>query len=357
MKRKTRKVEIEKTEDFTKYPSNIRYSYGPDLGIENSFLKTGKTNRIKPRRDDVFYFKPFGFEMVRGNENNPYSVNHQILYDELNLADSLKRVPAKYQMSSLPELNVFIVTKMNEGEFGVRGRIIQNYKERATKLSENKCVLYFNETHGSEIKKLYEDGEKNQYCFQCNSAWDSFDRIEKKDKDNAAPTFGFMNELRILLSKEFTLERRNISMHFLSGNEDAFISIFEDLQSFSVPNVESISMAEWYRTDDNETTKQNMEFLRQQILSLSANIDQFKELYFYLDQSSQDSIYNEDVDGYQYLTKAEKKISDNYYEFIIKDDPKYNREKAIVYKQLFYFLSNQNRKKSIQLRNFEFIKY
>jgi len=357
MKRKTRKVEIEKTEDFTKYPSNIRYSYGPDLGIENNFLKTGKTNKIKPQRENIFYFKPFGFELAKENESNPYSINHQLLYDTLNMADSLEKVPVKYQMSSLPDLNVFIVTKMNEGERGVRGRIIQNYKERVTKLSENKCALYFNETHGSQIKDLYEDGVKNQYCFQCNSAWDSFDKIEKKDQDKGNPGFGFMNELRILLSKEFTLERRNINMHFLSGNEDAFISIFEDLQNFSVPDVENINSAEWSKPNDNDTVKRNMGFLKQEILSLSANVDQFKELYFYLDQTSQDSIYNEISDKYLFMTKSEKKIWDNYYEFIIKDDPKYNREKAIVYKQLFYFLNNQNRKKSIQLRNFEFIKY
>lgn len=358
-KRKPKKINIAKQTELAKYPQNIRYSHGPDIGIENQTLKIGRTSRVKGRRNDIFYFKPFSFELAKENETNPFSINHKVLYDTLYFAERRKDTQTvRYQVSPITDLHLFIVSKMNEGEFGIRGRIIQNYKEQVSTLGENKCVLYFNETHGSTTSELYQTGQKNNFCFDCNNPFHTFSTIENKTQDRATPPFGFMNELRILLSQDLNLERRNINMHFLSGNEDAFITMFEDMQNISeTSSSENLRFADWGDEGDDPTVLRNLELLKQEILNTPVAIDQFKKIYFYLDQASQDSIYYEPLEDYLTLTKVEKRIWDNYYEFIFSDNQNYDKEKAILYKQLYQFLGNQEQKKSIRLRNFEFIKY
>lgn len=358
-KRKPKKINIQRQSQLAKYPQNIRYSHGPDIGIENRFLKTGRTNKIRARRNDIFYFKPFSFELAKENETNPFSINHKVLYDTLNFAERRKDTPiTKYQISPITDLHLFVVSKMNEGEFGIRGRIIQNYKEQVSRLGENQCVLYFNETHGSTISELYRFGQQNNFCFDCNNPFHTFTTIENKIQDRAAPPFGFMNELRILISKDFNLERRNINMHFLSGNEDAFITMFEDMQNVSqTSGSENLRFTDWGDQGDDPTVLRDLEMLKQEILNTPVAIDQFKKIYFYLDQASQDSIFYEPIEDYLTITKVEKRIWDNYYEFIFSAGQNYDKEKAILYKQLYQFLGNQEQKKSIRLRNFEFIKY
>jgi|GEM_PF-6332558 len=348
-KRKKSKISIHPQDDFVKYPGYIRYSYGPDLGIAKNELKIGKVNRIKAERSDIYMFKPFQFELASEASTNPYRVNHKVLYDSLVFSDSLKKVPVDITMNYLPDLNVFIVSKMNEGKKGVRALLINKYKNLVTKLGENMCALYFEESHGRTIKELYEKGNKTDYCFDCNNAFYSVDEIEKKVQDGAPTDFNFMNELRILLSKDFNLERRNINLHFLLGNDDSFTGLFEKLQMLSEAN--TIQTAVWTDPDDDLKTKNELNLLKQEFSNYTVDISQFKkiEFYFYSDMFEFDD---------QIISNIQHGLMVDYFKYLsqsVGNTKTYSRSKANTSKALYNYLKNEDfSKKSIRLRNFEF---
>lgn len=336
-KRKKKRVIIIKADEYISYPSNIRYSYGPDLGIEKRYIKTNKINKIRPIRSDIFYFKPFRYDLASQDNSNPYLVNHKVLYDKLSFADSLKKIPVELKMSHLTDLNVFIISNLNSGSQGVRNKIISSYKDVVFKLSENKCALYFNESHGRNIEELYLKSRENKYCFDCTNAFNSVDRLEKNDQDGALPPFGFMNELRILLNKDFNLERRNINLNFLTGDEKSFLRIFDELQNLS--KIDDLEFAVWVDPDGDQEIKKELLQLKEEILALPVKIDQFKGINFYYDPNG----------------PLKTEIGDYYYTYIYKDDKEYDRTKANTYKVLHQYINDPDRlKKSIRLRNFEF---
>ena len=147
----------------------------------------------------------------------------------------------------------------------------------------------------------------------------------------------FINELRILLKDEFTLERRNINLDFYIGSPKSFVTAFNNLQNLNETN--TLGSQVWTDNKDSESTKQQLNTLKNLILAYPVKVNQFKNITFFID-------YNDDL-NYE--------IKDLYY------SPREAWQKQTfvrnTHKLLYQYIDSDGEgKKSIRLRNFEFKK-
>lgn len=327
-----KKIIIIPQDNTSNYPSKVKYAYSQKSGVEKNSIKTDKTNKLKTPYKGLFLFKPFAYDIYASTNKQEYNAYHHIF------ADSLNSNEIKLEMSYLPDLNVSIVMKMNDrDQVGVRDKIIEKYIENISTFGDEKCVLYFHEMHGSSIKQLFDESDDDNFCFSCNDASNSINIIEKKTEDGSAPVVSFINELRILLKDDFTLERRSINLDFYIGNSNEFVTAFNNLQNLDKTN--TLGSEVWADDKDSETTKQQLNMLKNLILTHPVEVNQFKNITFYID-------YNDDL---------KIKITDLYY----SPREAWQKEPFVrnTHKLLYQYIDSDGfGKKSIRLRNFEFKK-
>lgn len=330
-KKQLTKVDIYKVNDNHDYPNRIKYAFGPNTGIERDKLKIGRRNRVRTIKKGLFMLKPFGYDLYSTTYKPPYNAYKSVLFDSLNTSIS------NVDISQMADLNVSVIMKMNSGKFGIRDKIIESYKNNMRHLGEEKCALYFFEAHGVTVGQIFEESEQKHFCFSCNDPFESFDRIEKKRDDGTPPLINFLNELRILLKEDFTVERRNINLDFYIGNSNTFIEMFNNLQNIN--KINQFADRSWSSENDTEQTRRELELLRETMKDHPLRIDQFKNIKFYVD-------YDEDLIF---------EIKDLYYNPDKSwKDPDFMKN---TYKLLYQYIdSDGNGKKSVRLRNFEFEK-
>lgn len=329
--KKQRKIIDIQESDITKnkYPGKIKYSNFPKSGIEKNYLKAGKKNRLKTKYQALFLFKPFMYDLYSTNYKEKYNANHKVLFDSLNNDNTY------LEMSYLPDLNVNIVMDMNSGVKGIRDKIIDNYRKSVNKLGDEECALYFYEIHGS-IKKIFEESEKTKFCFLCNKPDNSINEIVNKPDGRSEPDLSFINELRILLNREFNLERRNINLNFFIGSSVAFITIFDEIQNLARAN--NLEPKAWSGQNESENIKRELNLLRDEITRNPVEVNQFEKIVFFID----------------FNNKLITKIRDKYYDSMNK---KKDLFKQNTYKTLYQYIKSDGLgKKSIRLRNFKFNK-
>lgn len=324
--KKTITVNIEK--ELKNTAPGINYAFSREQGIANKELKPGKRNKIKVTHQGMFMFKPFGFEI-----NTQLSPRFNT-YDEI-LSDSLNAAYLDLEMTRLKDLNVSIVMNMNDTRSDLRNKIIQTYRNNVSRSDDEICALYFYEMHGNSIKEIYKSSENMEFCQTCDKYMSLVDLIEKKTSDGDEPIVNFFNELRILLKDDFQVERRSINLDFYIGNPTSFSTAINNLQQFDTTN--AFVGESWY--DDDEKIGNDLEELRYLFERNPLNITQFKNINFYID-------FNEDI---------ETIIKDIYYSS--RDDSQRQEFVRNTYKALYQYIKSEGKgKKSIRLRNFEFIK-
>jgi hypothetical protein len=327
-----KKVSIYEKDKVYNYPSQTKYAYSQTTGIEKKTLKTGRSNKIKTDYKGLFLFKQFGYDIHPTSYTPEYNAYNEILVDSLN-GDNIDLT-----MSYLPDLNVSIVMKMNEAERGVRDEIISNYRANMARKSDGLCALYIYDMHGSNIKEIFAESESKDFCFSCNDAQNSINKLEKTTQPGNEPVVDFINEMRILMKNEFTLKRRNINLDFYTGNSKAFITAFTQLQNLDKTN--TLGSEVWFTDKDSEAEKAKLELLRNQIMANPVEVNQFKDITFYLDYSDdlqfeiKDLYYSPREQWQQnpFVRNTHKLL----YQYIVSDEP------------------DDEKKKSIRLRNFEF---
>jgi len=324
--KKTISVNIEK--ELKNTAPRINYSFSPKKGISNKELKPGNSNKVKATHKGMFMFKPFGYEI-----NTQFSPRFST-YDEI-LTDSLDATHLDFEMTRLKDLNVSIIMNMNDTRSGLRSKIIQTYRNNVSRSDDEICALYFYEMHGNSIKEIYKSSENQDFCINCNNYLALVDLIEKKTSPAGdEPVVNLFNELRILLKDDFQIERRSINLDFYIGNPTSFSTAINNLQQFN--NANAFVGESWY--DDDENISNELEELRELFENNPLNITQFKHINFYID-------FNEDI---------ETKITDTYYRPNVElQSQEFVRN---TYKALYQYIKSGGKgKKSIRLRNFEFI--
>ena len=324
--KKTISVNIEK--ELKNTAPRINYSFSPKKGISNKELKPGNSNKVKATHKGMFMFKPFGYEI-----NTQFSPRFST-YDEI-LTDSLDATHLDFEMTRLKDINVSIIMNMNDTRSGLRSKIIQTYRNNVSRSDDEICALYFYEMHGNSIKEIYKSSENQDFCINCNNYLALVDLIEKKTSPAGdEPVVNLFNELRILLKDDFQIERRSINLDFYIGNPTSFSTAINNLQQFN--NANAFVGESWY--DDDENISNELEELRELFENNPLNITQFKHINFYID-------FNEDI---------ETKITDTYYRPNVElQSQEFVRN---TYKALYQYIKSGGKgKKSIRLRNFEFI--
>lgn len=308
----------------------MNYAFSKNTGIENRKLAAGK-NTIRAPYKGMFLFKPFGYNIANVESFNWFDIHNKLMIDSLN-ADQIR-----LGMTYLPELNISVIMKMNDDSHpDVREKIISAYKSKYRSEIE-KCVLYFFESHGSNISQIVQEGKSNELCYSCNEIKPSIDAMEKKTSDGSEPIIHFINELRLLLLQDFALERRTINLDFFIGNPRSLINAFNGLQNLREAN--KLGYETWSDEKDNESVKKELEEISRLFMKNAVDVSQFKNINFFID-------YNSDLQTI---------LKDMYYRPI----EEWQREEFIrnTHKMLYQYINAGGATdKSIRLRNFEFIK-
>ncbi len=312
-------------------PSKILYTLRGEYGVEKRGLKVGKSNIFSTAHKGILIFKPFGYDIYNPlSKSVDYSAYDNIFVDKLDAAK------VELNMSYLPDLNVNILMEMIDTESNpmIRGEIFARCIENMENLENEKCVLYPYESHGDKVLKLFEESEKHNWCFACDSIRTAMSRIEQNTIEDAKPDLSFIDELRILLKDDFTVERRTINLSFYAANFDVFRLAFDALQNLG--KADTLGGMDWSEGVESDSIKQNLSQLREVVLNNPVKLNQFKRITFHYSEFDKSWLKHQ-IKNNRY-SKNDYFLKNTYillYEFILKDS---------------------KGKKSIRLRNFEFNK-